>query len=389
MPQQLQAIISRRTWHILDERVEAHIDGLRVAGDSGWEFCEAGMDPQDPGTVFAAAVIAFESGDTDRIDLVVGASTQSREAFRAVVSGLGWMNNKRFNALITGLVSAESRLYRRLGIAACGVRRINPRGYLDQAVNSGDLFLKTRAFKAVGELKRADLLPQLQQHFQDEDHDCRFEAARSAILLGDRSAMDTLSTFVHSQSRLTLPAMHVALRVADAQTVRNWLKTLSKNPRARRHVLLGAGIAGDPAYIPMLIKQMASPELARAAGDAFSMITGADLVEESLEGEWPEGFEAGPNDDPEDKAIDMDDDDDLSWPDMARVTQWWKNNKGALPMGYRFLTGGRVSLEHCSRVLEDGSQRQRQAAALELALAQPEAVYINCRTPMHRQTKRY
>lgn len=373
----------------LDERVEAHIDGLRVAGDYGWGLCEGGMDPEDPGTLFVAAVIAFESGDQERIDLVVDASTQSRKAFRAVVSGLGWMNNKRFNASIGGLVSNKSRPCRRLGIAACGMRRMNPRGYLDQAVNSGDLFLKAIALKAVGELKRVDLLPQLQTQLQHEDHVCRFQAAKSAVLLGDTSAIDTLSTFVLSQSRLTLPAMQVALRVAESQKVRNWLQTLSKNPKTRRHVLMGIGIAGDPAYIPMLIKQMANPELARVAGDAFSMITGADLVENKLESDWPEGYEAGPNDDPEDEDVAMDEDEGLSWPDAGRVAQWWEKTKASLPPGNRYLAGGPVSLEHCSHVLEAGNQRNRQAAALELALVQPEAGYVNSRKPLHRPTKRY
>lgn len=371
----------------LDERVEADIDGLRVAGDSGWGLCEAGLDPEDPGTLFVAAIIAFESGERDKIDVLVDASTQSRAAFRAVVSALGWMNNERFKSLITGMVSDKSRPYRRLGIAACGIRRVNPRAYLDQAANSGDIFLKSLAFKAIGELKRSDLLPQLQKHFHDEDHACRFEAARSALLLGDLSAMDTLNAFVQSQSEYTLPAMQIALRLVDGATARNWLKAMSSDPRQRRKVLIGIGIAGDPVYVPMLIKQMANPEMARAAGDAFSMITGADLVEENLEGEWPEGFEAGPDDDPENEDVDMDQDEDLSWPDAGLVARWWADNKEALPAGNRFLAGSLISTEHCSHVLQYGSQRHRLAAALELALASPEAPFVNTRKPGHRQTK--
>lgn len=372
----------------LDERVEAHIDGLRVAGEYGWGLCEAGLDIEDPGTLFTAAIIAFEGGDKEQIDLVASASSESQAAFRAVVSALGWMDDKRFNALIIGLVSAKSRLYRRLGIAACGIRRINPKTYLDQATSSSDLFLKTLALKAVGDLKRADLLPQLQKHLQHEDHDCRFEAAKSALLLGDRSAMNTISAFVFSQSKHTLPAMQVALRLVDGQTARNWLKTQSRNPEQRRQMLSGIGITGEPAYIPMLIKQMKNPELARAAGDAFSMITGADLEQEKLDREWPEGIEAGANDDPQDENIDMDMDEDLSWPNADLVAQWWAQNRSAFPTGNRFLAGSPISPEQCTQVLKNGSQRDRQAAALELALSQPDADYFNTFAPGHRQKER-
>ena len=47
----------------LDERIEAHILGLRVAGVQGWEIAKAALEEiGKPGEVFAAGVLAFESG---------------------------------------------------------------------------------------------------------------------------------------------------------------------------------------------------------------------------------------------------------------------------------------------------------------------------------------
>jgi len=371
----------------LDERVEAHIDGLRVAGGYGWSLCEAGIAEDEPGTVFTATIIAFESGDKKLIELVIDAGCGSQAAFRAMISGLGWMKSRQFNEAIKQLVSAKSRSFRRLGIAACGIRRINPRTWLDKAINSSDLLLKATALKTAGELKRVDLLEQLQSHFDHEDDACRFAAAKSAMLLGDHSAMDTLSTFVLSQSEYTLPAMQVALRICDGQTTRNWLKALSRNPDQRRLMLTGTGITGDPAYMPMLLKQMGSPEYARGAGEAFSMITGVDLTDQQLDAEWPEGFEAGPNDDIEDDDVKMDADEDLPWPDADLINQWWKQNGSAFPVGSRYLAGVSVSPDTCSEILKTGNQRQRQAAALELALSKPEAPYLNTKSPGHKQIR--
>jgi len=369
----------------LDERLEAHIDGLRVAGDYGWGLCEAGLDPKDPGSVFVASVIAFESGDKERIDLVVGASGDSYAAFRAAVSGLGWMKVQRFNAMILGMVSAKSRPYRRIGIAACGVRRINPKTYLDQAVNSSDLFLKTLAFKAAGALKRLDLLPQLQKHFLHEDHGCRFEAARSALLLGDSSATETLGAFVLSNSDYTLPAMQVALRVVDGQTAKNWLKAQSKVAGLRRVMLIGTGITGEPGYVPMLIKRMSQPEFARISGRAFSMITGIDLEEHKLDTPEPEGFEAGPNDDPEDENVAMDPDEDLVWPHPEKVAQWWKQNASHFNVGTRYLAGSPVSPESCAEILQTSNQDTRYAASLEIALSVAESTFPNVKAPGYTQ----
>ena len=47
----------------LDNRVEANIDGLRVAGQAGWDICQAALAVGEPGEVFAAGVLALESGD--------------------------------------------------------------------------------------------------------------------------------------------------------------------------------------------------------------------------------------------------------------------------------------------------------------------------------------
>ena len=50
----------------LDDRTEAHIDGLRIAGDEGWEICKETLAWEEAGEVFTAAVLAFESGNEDR-----------------------------------------------------------------------------------------------------------------------------------------------------------------------------------------------------------------------------------------------------------------------------------------------------------------------------------
>lgn len=369
----------------LDERLEGHIAGLRVSDDHGWAVCESELDHDDPGTLFTAAIIALESGNKDRIAKIVEVSNASREAFEAVVSAFGWMETGRFNRIITSLVSANSRRYRRLGIAACGERRINPRAYLDQAINSSDLFLKALALKVAGELKRVDLLPLVRTHLEHEDDTCRFEAARSACILGDLSALTPLSAFALSQSAFTLPAMQVVLRLVDAQTARNWLKAISKKPEQVREMLTGIGFTGDPVYVPMLIKQMEQPELARLSGGSFSLITGVDLSLENLVAGPPDGFDAGPDDDPDNENVEMDIDEDLPWPDAAMVMAWWEQNKSMFVAGTRYLAGQPISPAHCSHILKNGMQNQRSAAALELALSRPDVQWFNTTAPGARQ----
>src|SRR6185437_17048852 len=55
----------------LDDRVEAHIDGLRVAGDDGWALALDQLKHPEPGEYFAAMVLALESGRKEKIAAVV------------------------------------------------------------------------------------------------------------------------------------------------------------------------------------------------------------------------------------------------------------------------------------------------------------------------------
>ena len=51
----------------LDGRVEAHIDGLRVGGQEGWTIWQEALAYDEPGEVFARAVLAFEQDRRDSL----------------------------------------------------------------------------------------------------------------------------------------------------------------------------------------------------------------------------------------------------------------------------------------------------------------------------------
>jgi uncharacterized protein (TIGR02270 family) len=95
-----------------------------------------------------------------------------------------------------------------------------------------------------------------------------------------------------------------------------------KKINLQRVALIRAGAIGDPVLIPWLMEYMSIPEIARVAGESFTMITGVDLAYDDLDGEWPEGFEAGPTEEPEDEDVEMDTDEDLPWPEPGLIQKW-------------------------------------------------------------------
>ena len=92
----------------LDSRVEAHLDGLRIAGDFAWKLCSEALQSQEAGEVFAAAVLALEGNDGDRLLQVLEVATESPEFTRGFISAFGWVEPDNFNKWVPGLLRSHS-----------------------------------------------------------------------------------------------------------------------------------------------------------------------------------------------------------------------------------------------------------------------------------------
>jgi uncharacterized protein (TIGR02270 family) len=369
----------------LDERVEAHIDGLRIAGDAGWEICKEVLAWEEPGELFTAAVLAFECGAEARIQAVLEAGVEDLELSRGIISALGWMPYPQAEKYIKKLLGAEAPHLRRIGIATSAIHRRDPGQSLADAISQSDPWLRARVLRAVGELGRLNLLPAIKLYLTDENEDCRFQAAWSASLLMDNEALNILRSFLGPRSPYAEKALKLALRRLGLSLAHSWQKELAQNQQNIRLALMGAGIIGDPALVPWVIEQMNIPELARIAGEAFSMISGVDIAYYDLEGPCPEGFQAGPTENPEDDGVDMDPDEDLPWPAPDLISNWWEKHKANFSNGKRYLLGKPITAEHLQYVLKYGRQRQRAAAALEIMILQPGNPLFEVRAPANQQ----
>jgi len=369
-----------------DERLEAHLDGLRIAGEAGWALLRSTLEDGEAGEIFVAAATAFESGREDWIADVVKFGMKSRPLSRGLISALAWLPVPLVEKRIRMMLCADVVSARRAGLAAMALHR----QYSSQALLAGvvdeDTGLRSRALRAVGELGDTDVLPATRESLNSDDEDCRFSAAWStAILSPDKRALDVLRSLVESDSHHRDEALQIALRRMEVAEAKSWLGKVAQNPDLLRMVAVGIGVLGEQSGVPWLIEQMKTPPLARVAGEAFTMITGRWLDDASLAGEQPEGFEAGPTENPEDDRVAMDIDENLPWPDPARIAAWWTKHGREFSPGTRYLLGKPIRAEWLTEVLKTGRQRQRAAAALELAILQPGKPLFEVRAPGFRQ----
>jgi uncharacterized protein (TIGR02270 family) len=132
---------------------------------------------------------------------------------------------------------------------------------------------------------------------------------------------------------------------------------------------------------------MASPQLARLAGEAFTMITGVDLAYYDLDQDAPtlsgDGESASL-----DEVLALTYESNLRWPSPEKIARWWQTNGARFSSGQRYLAGRHIDASSVRNVLVSGTQRQRAAAALELALMEPDRVLPEIRGRGTRQKER-
>jgi uncharacterized protein (TIGR02270 family) len=371
----------------LDERLAASLDGVAVAGAAGVDLCRAALVEPPPGAVFTLAVQALEARDTDLLGRLMAVAEGVPQVRAGLVSAFGWVSPSSLRGITFGLLASGSGFQRDVALSACAAHHVDPGQALSTAMaEPASASLATRIAGCLGQRER---LPQCLDVLQRADDPAlQWAAARSAVLLGDRAtAVTRLQALASVPSPLRLDAIRVLLKLQTADQAHALLKELARDPKHIRLLITAAGVSGDPHYVPWLIRQMADLQLNRLAGEAFSLITGLDLAYLDLDMKPPEGAIFGPNDDPADADVAMDEDDSLPWPDPERIGAWWQAHGSRFQPGTRYFAGEPPTVPHCIAVLKNGFQRERIAAAEYLCLLTPGTPLFNVAAPTWRQER--
>ncbi len=356
----------------LEQRLDAQLDLLMSSLDLGWQACENALHLQQPGEAFTAAVIALRSHDLAKIQTAIQTGLADQHTFKGLVSALGWLPAPIVLPWVERLLKGKDMNHKTLGVAACSVRRYDPGELLTDILKREDCQkhtpLQARALRLVGELRRQDLMPALQVNIGSKEPSMAFWSNWSAVLLGQHALVKNLHPFVLSPGPHQARAIQMAFRVLPVEPGREWISALAKNPANLRAVITATGVLGDPHAVNWLISKMTDPVQARLAGEAFTLITGIDLEKHGLTAPPPTGLMPIPNDNPGDPYVGLDEDENLPWPDAARIAALWRNHGQHFLVGRRYFLGKAVAPEWLKSKLADSPQRHRHAAALELAL---------------------
>lgn len=371
-----------------DERIDAYLDALSLttsseAADLLLELAASG----EPAAVFAVAALGLAGRDRsylwERILPSEGtpADGAAASAARPLVAALAWTAAPAARSALDPLIESSCPLRRAIAVAAFGARRTAlPQTLLEHSLADPEPAPRARACRVIGQLGAEPLRAALAASWRDTDPECRFWSAWSAARLGSSEPLGILAEIARGTGPYADTALEMLLRRVTVDQGNAWLGAFARNlPDRRRSLVRATGIIGDPLYIPWLLACMEEPDIARLAGEAVSIITGIDIAYLDMDRAAPDGFSAGPSDDAADDNVLLDEDDWLPWPDPRKIGAWWARHASGYRAGTAYFLGRPKQSADWLGTLNDGFQRQRLAASLELAIRQPAAPMFEAR----------
>ena len=331
----------------LDMRLEAHLDGLRVAGETGWQAAlEELRTSRRPGAVFATTALALQSGHPARFETVLSLAGSNAGNVNAMVSAIGWSDLGAVRSQLNRWRTSAEVGMRALGIAGLTAHRCAIGPSLPASLRGPHALVRARAAKAAGELARGELAPLLRALLDDEDPLSRFQAARALARLGndDPRVRQALLLQIEDGGPLTARAVFSLVEL-DPRGGQSLFRDWAREPSTRKRAALVAGALGDPERVQDLIPWMSDDDTARAAGEAFRTITGADLLGCHLARPRPAHVVGDPNDDPNDPGVELDAEHALRFPSALLIARWWRSHRGAFTARVRYLDGKEVGVE--------------------------------------------
>ncbi|MDR0702913.1 MAG: hypothetical protein LBF61_11060 [Azoarcus sp.] len=285
-------------WHF-DRLLNAHLNGVRTAGEAGWQLALQALERWGgAGELFVCATLALEQR-REAWQQPVFAAVQRNPVclLRGLISATLWLPIRPRREFIeqwsrpdaTELMqTAAWCVLARCGGVADG-QALQTR--FDKALRHPGLWVRAAACRASACLRLTEQIPAC---LRDEAGEVAVEAAIALQRAGSEQGRAKLQTTVigvagyldklgahdrqRAQHRLERWLRYLALSLPPASPdVENLLAQLP--PRLRLSFILHHG---DAAWLPLVREQMYNPECARLAGRVWSILVGVDLETHGL-----------------------------------------------------------------------------------------------------------
>ncbi len=362
----------------MEARIFQHIAGMMVQPDVSFAICKEGVSLGDASETFAAAQVAFRSYKVDWVQVVVEHACEESVCLPGLISAMDWLPNDICHPWIKRFFESKVLDHKVIALRVCLTRGEDPGHYLPKLLEREDCQafepFQLAALETIGNFKRRDLLPYVNRVWEEEK---TYLALRAKVLMDDLEDITALQEHVMQPGEYQWDAMQWAFRKLPVASARQWIAQLAKSGASKRTVLEATRVLGDPHAIQWLLNLLDDVSQRRMAAAAICHITGLQIVDTDLEAETPYLL---------DEAIEQDtvllpEEEFYPWPEVDKLKHLCQTSfSRKFKSGLRYLAGELISEAHLKRVLKDGVQPQRIAAAQELGcLAQYRLTNVRAR----------
>jgi 3-oxoacyl-[acyl-carrier-protein] synthase-1 len=352
----------------LEERLDAHLDGLLSAGPRGRARLRQQYGPASAGELFVLTVLTLTDKPPEFVLEWADLAEAEPVLAPGFVSALAWVPDDAALPILQELSHSQSAGFKALALRASTTRRRRlASDELRRLLSTDDSALLAAAIRAAAVFDERSLLSPVEELLGHPEPLVRSAAAvGGALLQSPRCAEVLLEESRRGGFEWPEEGVEVSLRSLPPHQGRRLWWDLARSDGERRLAIIGAAAYGTAEVIPWLLERLTEDEHARLAGFALESITGLDLDREKLSVAAPEDFEAGPSDNPDEESVQPDVDDALLWPDAEAVRRWWGEHAREFVPDVRYLCGDPVESGDLRVTLRDAVQPRRHAAALEL-----------------------
>ncbi|MGH8176802.1 MAG: hypothetical protein ACREV5_11130 [Steroidobacter sp.] len=354
-------------WSWTEDRLHGALDGVRVVGDE----------------LTATVRERLASGDSDATSVCAAllAASSAQDAISVLTSALADAQDGRLRSLLRGLelagapaaLSASARVLESRGAAhsaaLCRLKafhRASPGQEMRAAFDSNVPELQAEAMRAARYLRSQYVEEWIHAGIDGDDPVVRYAAVESGVARGVKAAWSAAVSHAGQLDANAAPYLKLVALFGTAEE-HEIVYTALRLPALQRQAIWALAHIGTTRAAQACLSGMQHETLARAAGEAYCWITGADLERDQLAaGEPPTDAPAFED---EDLSADLVPTAEELWPPPAlqAVRQHWRDLEPQLATDVRYVRGRPGSIDTLVTAVETGPMLRRPDLLLELA----------------------
>lgn len=372
-----------------EDRLQGALDGVRAAGSGVTEVLEPVLAGDDPALLpVAAHLLAAKSAPAARTLLAAALRDAAGGRLSSLIRGVEVADLDRSFAPVTAVLSARGPEH---SAALCRLKsfhRSAPGRELNEAFESKVVAHQVEALRAARYAPDETLGRCLSAGLKSAEAAVRRAAIDTGLYRRLPHVWELALQLTRERSPAAAPFLPLLASLGSPDEQQSVVGAL-REPRLQQSGLFALGFIGTPEAVETCLAGMRDPKLARMAGEAYSAITGANLVRDRLAAPEPDDAPSLPPIEADALDANLVPTAPELWPppDLDAVRAHWGRIRSGYAAGVRHLGGRPVSLGVLVDAIENGPMLRRPGLILEAAIRTAGRYEVEPRAFAHVQRR--